>query len=408
MCYQAIRSRLSRGFAMTKFTITGALFIIGGICLILLGIYLEEKFHDIHIDYIYIRLFKLMDHIGVAFISIGLVGFILEFRDWQHYFQKQLATTIMDQHYLDTLDTRSLINLRTRVLKSMFKNENIEGGFLQHFDEKIHGLIGSPYREGVDTCMCIEDYSENPDVFSVKETVSYTCRKMGERVQSEISWGATDDYEVEELKSFNIMIRIPPNFFQSPDFKSQFPNILEQDILIQGTMQDFDRGPDPGDAVGEGIVERMRKSMTRFSNGKGFRLPLNEIDAIDNIYIKISVGYTIRRDSLITWSMTHSSRNVKCTIVHPREYRVQLDGFGMDPAYRDPYINHGTYSLRYNSWLLPGTGIAFHLVRTAEDGMGQAPQPDSATRGPVLAQIDGHKHEAPIVEAAELAEPRAT
>ena len=76
---------------MNRVTAFGLGSIILGIALIFIGLYFEEGPHGSHRSYGAIVLFKVLDHLGVAAISIGLISMILEIRDWQHYFQDQLC-----------------------------------------------------------------------------------------------------------------------------------------------------------------------------------------------------------------------------------------------------------------------------------------------------------------------------
>jgi hypothetical protein len=86
--------------------------------------------------------------IGLAFISIGIIGIILGFKDWKRYFQERLAETIVGKDYLNTLSDGELTELQTATLKAFFKAEDIdrEGSFLHSFLTRIQKLIGSPFR----------------------------------------------------------------------------------------------------------------------------------------------------------------------------------------------------------------------------------------------------------------------
>jgi hypothetical protein len=62
------------------------------------------------------------------------------------------------QSFSIRLDKSELINLQTSALKVIFKAENIERdeSLLNFLHTKIHGFIGSPYREGFDGRLTIE------------------------------------------------------------------------------------------------------------------------------------------------------------------------------------------------------------------------------------------------------------
>ncbi len=91
---------------------------------------------------------KLLDHLAIALFSVGLIAIIIEFRDWQEYFQKRIAETILQQSYLRMLDKDQLIALQTNTLKAFFQVEDLDrkDSFLEFFHSRIHKYIASPPR----------------------------------------------------------------------------------------------------------------------------------------------------------------------------------------------------------------------------------------------------------------------
>jgi hypothetical protein len=355
-----------RSISVSKVTAFGITSVAIGIALIFAGLYFEEGPGGANRSYGAIIFFKLLDHLGVAAISIGLVGMILELHDWQRYFQDQLANTIMNSSYLDKMSNDQLMELRTKVLKARFKNKNLEreGGFLRHFDEKLHSLIGAPYREMVDMNLCFNP-SGDDRLFELEESVSYTCRKMGEHIQNEVSWGTFMEYELDHLKSFEVEVRVPDNFFQSPDFKTKFPKGLEPIIRVKAPIEQAGPTEDGATSSVNGIGQTLQESLKPWPNHRGFTLPLDVFGEVDGLYVNVKVKYTIPTNSLLTWTMTHTSKGVRCMIRYPDQYDIQLDYFGMDSNQRDVQQYKGTSAIKYMSWILPNDGIAFHFVKRA-------------------------------------------
>ena len=56
--------------------------------------------------------------IGIALIGFGFVGMILETKDWRDYFESRIKDIVIQQDYLQNLDSPTLKNLETSVLKA--------------------------------------------------------------------------------------------------------------------------------------------------------------------------------------------------------------------------------------------------------------------------------------------------
>src|SRR5215207_6049657 len=72
-----------------------------GVIVILLTLLVEVNYHPSGAGEIGV---KLIEHLGIAAIVLGVVSIIVEFRDWQEYFQKRLADIVIERKYLNTLD----------------------------------------------------------------------------------------------------------------------------------------------------------------------------------------------------------------------------------------------------------------------------------------------------------------
>lgn len=55
------------------------------------------------------------------------------------------------------------------------------------------------------------------------------------------------------------------------------------------------------------------------------------------------------------------TKNFKFTIDYPHEHKLDVTIIGIDRRDYFEEKRNGFYSLRYDSWLLPTTGLVFHL-----------------------------------------------
>jgi|ERR1043165_2634682 len=74
----------------------GTFIALLGILVILMTILFEEAYKPLsHGKEIAV---SLLDHLGIAFISIGIIGIIVDLNDWRKYFQQRIADTTLARY----------------------------------------------------------------------------------------------------------------------------------------------------------------------------------------------------------------------------------------------------------------------------------------------------------------------
>ena len=128
--------------------------ILVGILLILAVIFLEDTFGPHHTpetlgEKLTVYSLKFGDHLGIAVLSIGAIGLLLELPNMLGYFNKQIVDTITEEKYLKKFNDPELEKIQTKLMKAFFKTEDIdkEGSFFRYYRAKIQDFIGKPYRE---------------------------------------------------------------------------------------------------------------------------------------------------------------------------------------------------------------------------------------------------------------------
>ena len=159
----------------------GVFLVVLGVVSMTSGLWVEVQFEP-KVHYAQIAL-KLLDEVGIALFLAGAVVVLLEFRDWQEYFQERIKKVIFDQDYLSQMGSDQLMALHTKTLRAFFRTDDIEreGSFLQFFRSQIQAYIGSPYREDVRDVIYITYSANGTDRVEVEETMSYRCRKVEKR-----------------------------------------------------------------------------------------------------------------------------------------------------------------------------------------------------------------------------------
>jgi hypothetical protein len=341
--------RISTGFAglTSNKTSAYALFLILlGIVSALAAVIWEDAYPVLPYGWELLR--RLLDHLSIALFSIGLIAIVIEFRDWQKYFQERIAETMVQQTYLKTLDRDQLIALQTNTLKAFFKVDDLDrkDSFLEFFHSRIHKYIASPYREDVDYQLAVSEVAGREDCWHVDETASYKYRAAGTSIPVYVQW-AGDSEPAVEVEQLIFTLIFPRNISEMPDFKKKYPTVQESRLIFKLDDQPCKI------TVLTGTDQTCAE----------YKLPLDEYCHIDGLGIKTHVRYKIQRGSPIAWGMAHPTRRFSVALGYPKEHLPVVNRFGFDDECADEQdSNPGIYSLRYDSWLLPESGISIGLV----------------------------------------------
>lgn len=345
---------------MAKSVRYGLVLVLLGLLVIFVDLWIDER-STVHAHYELLGL-KLVDEVGIALLVLGSVAILLEFRDWTDYFQKRIERIIVEQDYLKKMDNAQLIALQTNTLKAFFRTNDIDhkDSFLHFFHSRIHGYIGSPYREDVRDLINISYSAGGKDRLEVEETISYRCRKVGDKIQDQVKWLETGAAQVKQMQllDHDVEIQVPHETF--PKFKEHHPNI-EQRSIFKNT-------------------DNPNRLQLR-SPGIGFELSLQEYEGVDDLHVKAHIHYTVPTNLPFIWTMSHPTKGITGTITYPVDQDLITNVFGMTEDQVNRVDKPGLYQVDYDSWLLPDTGFSFHLIsKPSTQAVVTAPPPQPPTQ----------------------------
>lgn len=326
--------------------------VLIGIVIILLALLIEE---NEHLPHLVVIVLKLSEHLGMAAIVLGIVSIIVEFHDWQDYFQRRLADIVIERKYLTTLDREKLLDLQTDTLKAYFKDENIDHkeSFLDFFRTKIQEFIGSPYKEGTRHVITIT-LSEDRRSYVVEETLSARNRKVRDLIPDRAEWSTYKDTAIQ-LEEFSITVEIPRNFFQSPDFGARYPDMNSGRKVFETECKD-------------GKLLSKDAALQPAKEGQGFFLLLNDYyKGIDDLYVETRIKYTLPVNIPFSWTALHSHKGLNLVVTYPVELDLDASIFGVEDNDFHEDSRNGLYTFEYDSWLLPYSGYYFHLTEKKTD-----------------------------------------
>jgi hypothetical protein len=176
----------------------------------------------------------LLETVGAAAIAVGILNITIETDDWRRYFEERLRGVVTYSSYLRTLDLEELRKILNEVLKSHFRDEQIdrEGGFLKFFYKHLLQFIGTPYRENLHLTIDVSP-ADNESQWQVSDQARYICRKVCGSIQSSVQWAS--DFE-EELVTLKIEV-IHPEGSNKESGRELIANLNEEELTKIKTEQ---------------------------------------------------------------------------------------------------------------------------------------------------------------------------
>lgn len=311
------------------------LLVIIGLLIVFITLYFKPDNLDTT-DEIEKLAFSFFELLGFTLFTSGIFTFLLQLPDWRKYFEERLQSIVLEQEYLNTLDGTSLSNLQVKTLKAYYHSSDIdkEGSFLKHFQDNISQFISKPFRE--DVISEINFIEEVVDGYILGDRMTYCCRMVDGKIQQSIDWQP----EVNEfIDIFDVTIKIRKNceseFKKVKSFLKIEDKYFIDDQTQETNLDDF------------------------FKNGISFPLKNYNEDKLD---VEISAKYKIKKGIFCTWQMAHPTKKIFITIHYPESYYVFFQAFLPDDKRPIKSDGNGLYSMKYDEWLMPNSGIAFSFV----------------------------------------------
>jgi hypothetical protein len=304
-------------------TRNGIFWIILGLALIFASLFFEvQSSTNTLVSHSFSEtILKTLDVVGIALFAIGLLNILIETRDWREYFAKALREIVVEQSYLDSLDKEKLTLLQTNILKALFRDQLIdrEGSFLNYFHLNLHKYIAEPYREDVVAEIIMVDAG---DYWNVVDKVTYVCRKSGGSIQPYILWHV-DKNEYSKVEGLKIFFKYP---YTHPK---------------------------------KGIDEPLYDGVPTL--GDNIQLSLDKFSDVDGLIVVADEQYQVRKADFRYWVMAHPTKNFNVTIIYPPEHTLQVLPMVLSPELLLVTERPGYYSAKYDSWMLPESGVAYRI-----------------------------------------------
>jgi hypothetical protein len=296
---------------------------------------------------------ELVKTIGSTMFAAGIIGIVLETRNWKSYFSERLREVVMEHDYLQGMKPEHLKALQVDVMKAFFKDADIdkEKSFLNYFHNHLHKFISEPYREDVSTELIVTEAGEG--CYRCFDKVAYVCRAAAGKIQENVRW-------VED--------------------KDEFAKLLNLKITAKKP------GPDGGEP--QSIVDLNEKQLAESRGADGcisVEEPLSKYEGMDGLCIVVQSEYLVKKHRFQYWQMAHPTRNLSFTIKYPEAFCIQYKQLVIDPSIGEITERPGYLKVKYDSWMLPMSGLAWKFRTAAEDAVlcdGNCPGEDACKNTP--------------------------
>ena len=280
-------------------------------------------------------IYNFFELLGFTLFSSGIFSFFLQLPDWKNYFEERLKNIVLEQEYLNSLDSDSLSNLQIKTLKAYFKASDIdkEGSFLNYFQENLSQYIKEPYRDDVRAEMILLD--EDTMGIWVSDRVIYNCRMVGNKIQEHIKWKPEPD-EFLEIESVEIRVKK-----KNSAFKTVLKMVNQNNVYIVN---------DSGEQL---TLDKIYQ--------KGLIYPLHDYNE-DGLIVELKSKYKITKEKFSTWVMAHPTKNFYLTIRYPEQWKIRFESLLLHPDKVIIDREKGFFSMQYNEWLLPNSGVVYSFI----------------------------------------------
>ena len=349
---------------------------------------------------------QFIGHLGIAFLLLGVVTIILEFRNWRAYFEDRLQNIILKKDFLRGLGTDQQKVLLKEVLLAIYKVDNLDReSFLDFFTKKIQDFIGAPFRENT-TMIITLDRRDTDGALIAEVDQTYTCKKIpaeGAVLQKNIKYFVDRTDLSEDIQQYKIILRLPeetPKTFSVPDifepFRKDANRIVLDSAILRATESDSTKA-----AKLVKVQETFKKLVTTNPDGYGFKLSLQPFQTLECLDVQVSVTLCLKPERFLGWEMTHLSQGLRTIIHYPKDkFEILLEDFGMDEKRLAIIDDPGRYSLNYDSWLLPTTGFAFRLMKSTKATSAEAIDANGKNRFGLGPDVKSKLESSPVVSIA--------
>jgi hypothetical protein len=312
---------------MRRFRVPIALVIFG--LVILIGTAVTEHWVDANKSFAPFH--HLLIEIGIALISGGLIGAILETNEWSNYFSKKIRNIVIDPDFLKQLNDDKIQHLNVNLIANQYGEQiKKEDSLYNFFKAKTLTELKLAYR--VDYSLNIEA-TLHENTLHIIEKISYFYHATNDDyIPKEVTWGW--DKNLQKNANF---IKI--------DMKHPHPDLYE-----------FKYEPDK-------FIKEERDGYPTFI----YRFP--DKFRTDGVWVELKIEYDCNLGQVFGFIQSTPVKNISSIkLTYPEDLDSTVILFGIDetsPAF-EMEKSKGKYEMKYDSWCPTKYGVAIQIAKTQQ------------------------------------------
>src|SRR5208282_3932437 len=91
--------------------------------------------------------------------------------------------------------------------------------------------------------------------------------------------------------------------------------------------------------------------------------PLSDYKGIDGLIVRLDSTYLVDAELFQYWQMAHPTKNFHLSLSFPKEFSLQLKPLVLNPELAQISISDGFAMVKYDTWMLPQSGVAWRFVK---------------------------------------------
>jgi hypothetical protein len=302
---------------MKKPHIFGVFGILVGILLILLS---RVLFASLPAEWLSVLRDVLKD-VGVAVILFGVLNVMVDLPEWRQYFEERIKAIVIQQDYLRSLDSGTLLALGNNVTQARLKLPGLgdPGTLLYFLNENIDRFLTAPYQEDVRA-----DVTYSPaatGTLKVRDRVTFTCKAVGGKIKEKVSWKG-GEAAFREVLGIKLTLTYPPGHLKAG---------VSTEALKTG--------------AGE---RKLEFDLTGEYN-------------VDGLKVELLADYVIDELNQQYWKLPDPCKGVEVRLTYPTTYEATLVDFAPLPSNAEYVVDVGKFDFRYSGWTFPNSGCVWQL-----------------------------------------------
>lgn len=318
---------------MKKPQVHGVFGILVGVLLVLLS---RVLFASLPSEWLGVLRDVLKD-VGIAIILFGLLNVMVDLPGWRQYFEERIKAIVIQQDYLKSLDSGTLLALGTSVTQARLKLPGLgdPGTLLYFLNENMDRFLAFPYQVDMHADVVYSPVATG--LLRVHDRVTFTCKAVSGNIKGKIGWEG-GEASFREVLGIKLTLTYPLGHAKAGESVEAWK-------------------------VGAG-ERKLEFALTGEYN-------------VDGLMVELLAEYVIDELNHQYWKWRDPCKGVEVRLSYPITYEATLVEFVPLPHVARYSVAPGQFNFSYAGWTFPNDGCVWQLKPIKKE----APPPVETVRG---------------------------